>query len=195
MSEKKPRSAQSVSDMVRSLGLVGLFVGILATFVWLTRLESEQVLREVDWQSIAVGAQTRTELPTLGPVGLDKSWVATSARLEKVGDSEVWRVGVVSPTTEFLSVIVSKTDVKRLIKTYVNIESEEESSRVIGSKTYQAIEDAENKVLYISESGINTLIYSTANWDEITKFVESLKHPRNSYSSSSSSSVSSSNLS
>ena len=178
MSEKKPRSAQSVSDMVRSLGLVGLFVGILATFVWLTRLESEQVLREVDWQSIAVGAQTRTELPTLGPVGLDKSWVATSARLEKVGDSEVWRVGVVSPTTEFLSVIVSKTDVKRLIKTYAKIESEEESSRVIGSKTYKAIEDAENKVLYISESGINTLIYSTANWDEITKFVESLKTPK-----------------
>ena len=82
MSEKKPRSAQSVSDMVRSLGAVGLLVGVLATFVWLTRIESEQVIREVDWQGIAIGAQTRTDIPTLGPVGLDKSWVATSARLE-----------------------------------------------------------------------------------------------------------------
>ena len=177
MSEKKPRSAQSVSDMVRSLGAVGLLVGLLATFVWLTRADSEQVLREVDWQGIAIGAQTRTDIPTLGPVGLDKSWIATSARLENVGDTQVWRVGVVSPTTEYVSVIVSKTDIKKLIRTYVNIESEEETTKVISNKTYTALEDQENKVLYISEAGINTLIYSTANWDEITKFVESLKVP------------------
>ena len=177
MSEKKPRSAQSVSDMIRSLGAVGLLVGLLATFVWLTRADSEQVLREVDWQGIAIGAQSRTEIPTLGPVGLDKSWVATSARLENVGDTQVWRVGVVSPTTEYVSVIVSKTDIKKLIRTYVNIESKEETTKVIGNKTYIALEDQENKVLYISEAGINTLIYSTANWDEITKFVESLKVP------------------
>ena len=177
MSEKKPRSAQSVSDMIRSLGAVGLLVGLLATFVWLTRTDSEQVLREVDWQGIAIGAQTRTDIPTLGPVGLDKSWVATSARLENVGDTQVWRVGVVSPTTEYVSVIVSKTDIKKLIRTYVNIESKEETTKVIGNKTYIALEDQENKVLYISEAGINTLIYSTANWDEITKFVESLKVP------------------
>lgn len=177
MSEKKPRSAQSVSDMIRSLGAVGLLVGLLATFVWLTRTDSEQVLREVDWQGIAIGAQSRTEIPTLGPIGLDKSWVATSARLENVGDTQVWRVGVVSPTTEYVSVIVSKTDIKKLIKTYVNIESEEETTRVIGNKTFTALEDQENRALYISEAGINTLIYSTANWDEITKFVESLKVP------------------
>lgn len=177
MSEKKPRSAQSVSDMIRSLGAVGLLVGLLATFVWLTRADSEQVLREVDWQGIAIGAQTRTDIPTLGPVGLDKSWVATSARLENVGDTQVWRVGVVSPSTEYVSVIVSKTDIKKLIRTYVNIESEEETTKVIGNKTYIALEDQENRVLYISEAGINTLIYSTANWDEITKFVESLKVP------------------
>ena len=177
MSEKKPRSAQSVSDMIRSLGAVGLLVGLLATFVWLTRTDSEQVLREVDWQGIAIGAQSRTDIPTLGPVGLDKSWVATSARLENVGDTQVWRVGVVSPTTEYVSVIVSKTDLKKLISTYVNIESEEETTRVIGNKTYTALEDQENKAIYISEAGINTLIYSTANWDEITKFVESLKVP------------------
>ena len=177
MSEKKPRSAQSVSDMVRSLGAVGLLVGVLATFVWLTRIESEQVIRQVDWQGIAIGAQTRTDIPTLGPIGLDKTWVATSARLENVGDTQVWRVGVVSPTTEYVSVIVSKTDIKRLIRTYVNIESEEETNKVISNKTYTALEDQENKVLYISEAGINTLIYSTANWDEITKFVESLKVP------------------
>jgi hypothetical protein len=177
MSEKKPRSAQSVSDMIRSLGAVGLLVGLLATFVWLTRTDSEQVLREVDWQGIAIGAQSRSDIPTLGPVGLDKSWVATSARLENVGDNQVWRVGVVSPTTEYVSVIVSKTDMKKLIKTYVNIESEEETTKSIGNKTYTALEDQENKALYISEAGINTLIYSTANWDEITKFVESLKVP------------------
>jgi len=177
MSEKKPRSAQSVSDMIRSLGAVGLLVGLLATFVWLTRTDSEQVLREVDWQGIAIGAQSRTDIPTLGPVGLGKSWVATSARLENVGDTQVWRVGVVSPTTEYVSVIVSKTDLKKLISTYVNIESEEETTKVIGNKTYTALEDQENKALYISEAGINTLIYSTANWDEITKFVESLKVP------------------
>lgn len=177
MSEKKPRSAQSVSDMIRSLGAVGLLVGLLATFVWLTRADSEQVLREVDWQGIAIGAQTRTDIPTLGPVGLDKSWVATSARLENVGDTQVWRVGVVSPSTEYVSVIVSKTDIKKLIRTYVNIESKEETTKAIGNKTYIALEDQENRVLYISEAGINTLIYSTANWDEITKFVESLKVP------------------
>jgi len=177
MSEKKPRAAQSVSDMVRSLGAVGLLVGLLATFVWFTRTESEQVLREVDWKSISIGAQTRTQLPTLGPVGLDKSWVATSARLEEIGEEDVWRVGVVSPSTEFVSVIVSKADVEKIIRKYVNIESQEETTRVIGAKTYRLIEESKDKVLYITESGNNILIYSTANWDETTKFVESLKVP------------------
>lgn len=177
MSEKKPRSAQSVSDMVRSLGAVGIFVGVLATFVWFTRTESEQVLREVDWKSISIAFQTRTQLPTLGPVGLDKTWVATSARLEKIGDEDVWRVGVVSPSTEFVSVIVSKAEVDQLIRKYVNIENEEETTRIIGSKSYKLLEDPINKVLYITESGNNILIYSTANWDETTKFVESLKVP------------------
>jgi len=177
MSEKKPRAAQSVSDMVRSLGAVGLLVGLLATFVWFTRTESEQVLREVDWKSISIGAQTRTQLPTLGPVGLDKSWVATSARLEEIGEEDVWRVGVVSPSTEFVSVIVSKADVEKIIRKYVNIESQEQTTRVIGAKTYKLIEESKDKVLYITESGNNILIYSTANWDETTKFVESLKVP------------------
>ncbi len=177
MSEKKPRAAQSVSDMVRSLGAVGLLVGLLATFVWFTRTESEQVLREVDWKSISIGAQTRTQLPTLGPVGLDKSWVATSARLEEIGEEDVWRVGVVSPSTEFVSVIVSKADVEKIIRKYVNIESQKEMTRVIGAKTYKLIEESKDKVLYITESGNNILIYSTANWDETTKFVESLKVP------------------
>jgi hypothetical protein len=177
MSEKKPRSAQSVSDMVRSLGAVGLLVGVLATFVWFTRTESEEVLREVDWKSISIGTQTRTQLPTLGPVGLDKSWVATSARLEEIGEEDVWRVGVVSPSTEFVSVIVSKADIEKIIRKYVNIESQEETTKVIGSKTYKLIEESKDKVLYITESGNNILIYSTANWDETTKFVESLKVP------------------
>ena len=177
MSEKKPRAAQSVSDMVRSLGAVGLLVGVLATFVWFTRTESEEVLREVDWKSISIGTQTRTQLPTLGPVGLDKSWVATSARLEKIGEEDVWRVGVVSPSTEFVSVIVSKADIEKMLRKYVNIESQEETTRVIGAKTYRLIEESKNKVLYITESGNNILIYSTANWDETTKFVESLKVP------------------
>jgi hypothetical protein len=177
MSEKKPRAAQSVSDMVRSLGAVGLLVGVLATFVWFTRTESEEVLREVDWKSISIGTQTRTQLPTLGPVGLDKSWVATSARLEEIGEEDVWRVGVVSPSTEFVSVIVSKADIEKLLRKYVNIESQEETTRVIGSKTYKLIEESKDKVLYITESGNNILIYSTANWDETTKFVESLKVP------------------
>jgi hypothetical protein len=44
MSEKKPRSAQSVSDMVRSLGAVGLLVGVLATFVWFTRTQEFRLL-------------------------------------------------------------------------------------------------------------------------------------------------------
>lgn len=177
MSEKKPRAAQSVSDMVRSLGAVGLLVGLLATFVWFTRTESEQVIREVDWKSISIGTQTRTQLPTLGPVGLDKTWVATSARLEEIGEDDVWRVGVVTPSTEFVSVIVSKADVEKIIRKYVNIESQEETTRVIGAKTYKLIEESKNKVLYLTESGNNILIYSTANWDETTKFVESLKVP------------------
>lgn len=177
MSEKKPRSLQSVSDMIRSLGAVGILVGVLATFVWLTRIESEQTIREVDWQAIAKGAQTRTELPTLGPVGLGNKWIATSARVEIIGQLQVWRVGVVSPSTEYVSVIVSKIEIETLLKAYVNIESEEETTKSIGNKTYKLLEDNINKVLYINENGINTIIYSTANWEETTVFVESLKIP------------------
>lgn len=114
----------------------------------------------------------------MGPVGLDKNWVATSAQLESVGESQVWRVGVVTPSTEYISVIVSKSEAKKLLKTYVDIESEVETTRVIGNKNYKVREDENNKALYILENQITTLVYSTADWDEITKFVENLKVPQ-----------------
>ena len=55
MSQKKSRILQSVSDMMISLLVVGLLVGSLAAFVWFTRQDSEQVIREVDWKNIALG--------------------------------------------------------------------------------------------------------------------------------------------
>jgi len=179
MSSKKPRSLQSVSDMVRSMAAVGLLVALLATFVWITRVDSEKVIRELDWKAIAIGAQTRTELPTFGPIGLANDWVATSARIEKVGDSEVWRVGMVTPKQQYVSVIVSKADIKKLIKTYVNFIDEKESTKEINGKTYTAIEDESNKVLAISENGISILTYGTSDWDEMIKFTEKLAVPTN----------------
>jgi hypothetical protein len=174
MNKKKPRNLQSVSDMVRSLALVGLLVGALATFVWLTRADSEQSIRPVDWQAIAVGAKERTELMVLGPVGLTKDWVATSARIEKVGDSDVWRAGFISPTNEFVSIIVSNAETKRLVKAYANLSLENVKTRVIAQKNYSYVEEGKTKAIYSTENGNNILIYATADWDEITTFISKL---------------------
>ena len=177
MSQKKSRTLQSVSDMVLSLIVTGLLVGSLATFVWLTRQDSEVVLRPIDWQGVALGAKERTDLPTYGPIGLSKEWNATSARLETVGDSQVWRVGVVTPSQEFISVIVSKTEIKRLIKTYTTLEFENEQTKVINNKTYTVLENENDKLLFINENNVNVLIYTTTNWEEINTFISKLGIP------------------
>ena len=177
MSQKKSRTLQSVSDMMISLLVVGLLVGSLAAFVWFTRQDSEQVIREVDWKNIALGAQERTDLPTLGPIGLKKDWVATSARIENVGDSQVWRVGIVTPSQEFISVIVSQLEIKRLLRTYTNLELENEIARKIGEDNYFVVERDNEKVAFKTQNNITTLIYSTTSWDEIETFIKSLKAP------------------
>ena len=177
MSQKKSRTLQSVSDMVLSLIVTGLLVGSLATFVWFTRQDSEVVLRPIDWQGVALGAKERTDLPTYGPIGLGKDWNATSARLETVGDSQVWRVGVVTPSQEFISVIVSKTELKRLINTYTTLELENEQTKRINDKTYTVLENEKDKLLFISENNVNILIYTTTNWDEINTFISKLGIP------------------
>ena len=177
MSQKKSRTLQSVSDMVISLIVTGLLVASLAIFVWFTRQDSEVVLRPIDWQGVALGAKERTDLPTYGPIGLSKDWNATSARLETIGDSQVWRVGIVTPSQEFISVIVSKTELKRLIKTYTTLSIENETTRNINNKTYTVLENEKDKLLYITENDVNILVYTTTNWDEINTFVSKLGIP------------------
>lgn len=175
MSYKKPSYKKTVFDITISMGLVGLFVVLLAGFVGQTRKVNEVEIRAVDLSAISRATSERTELPIYAPSSLPQGWVATSGRLEQVQDKPMWRFGLVTAEREFIGVKVSEETPERMLKAsgYVITESEEQT--VAGKSLTRWIDaNKDERGIYYQVNGVNLLVYGTATFEEQINLIEKL---------------------
>ena len=175
MSYKKPSYKKTVFDITISMGLVGLFVVLLAGFISQTRKANEIEIRAVDLVAIARGVSQRTELTIYAPAGLAETWVATSGRLEQIQNTPLWRFGIVTPSGEFAGVKVSEYDVVKMIEVSGYQITDSQEVTVENLKVTQWQDSYTNeRGLYYQIDDENILIYGTASFEEQFTLLNSL---------------------
>ena len=102
---ERKRGRETALDMVRSMGVLAVFVAFILGVTW-RPLPSSDPVKPVDAVSIAVASQARASFPLIvmsAPTG----WQATSARLDPAPNDEskhVWHIGYVTSTGNYFSV-------------------------------------------------------------------------------------------
>lgn len=156
----KARYLQSVGDIIRSMAVIGGVVLLLATFIWLTRRDSEQVVREVDWRTQAIVATAQTDLPILVPAAA-ASWTATSAGVRLVDGQPTWAATFLTDgqagggAAGFIGIVVSAADESTIRDAY------------LGSAPYEPHEIGQR-------DGATVLVYGTADAEALARIAAGL---------------------
>ena len=102
---ERKRGRETALDMVRSMGVLAVFVAFILGVTW-RPVPSSDPVKPVDAVSIAVASQSRATFPLIlmtAPTG----WRATSARLDPAPNDEskyVWHVGYVTSAGNYFAV-------------------------------------------------------------------------------------------
>jgi len=106
---KRRRGFESATDMLRSMGVLALMVGMVLLLTW--RPHNQAAVKPVDLPAIAKGAESVAGFALVIP-NLPQTWIATSARISPAVDDvtkHVWHIGYVTPAEQYLAVEQSDT--------------------------------------------------------------------------------------
>jgi hypothetical protein len=176
--QARRRGRQTAFDMVRSLGLVLLFVAVLLAVTW--RAKPDPV-RVVDYKAATASARLQIDWPVLSPTGLPDAWRATSARIDLGADDAIeWYVGMVTPSDQFASVAQSDVKGGTALRKYIADRTEgaveSGTSTVAGTSWRRFVSDDQTtRSLVRSDKGVTIVVTGTTGWDELSTFVGSLR--------------------
>ena len=172
------RGRETAFDMVRSLGLVFLFVAVLLAITWRAKPDPIHV---VDYNGATASARLQIDWPVLSPTGLPDAWRATSARIDRGADGAIeWYVGMVTPSDQFASIAQSDVKGGAALRKYVADRTEgaveSGTSTVAGTPWRRFVSgDEKTRSLVRSDNGVTIVVTGTTGWDELTTFVGSLR--------------------
>lgn len=151
--KEKPRTQQTVRDLVISMVLVGAFVAFL--FLMVLRPTPDPV-REVDTASAAQVAAAEQAFDILVPQGLSDQWRATSARYRPgpVSGTGSWFNGYVDPDGDFVAVAQQNYDQREFLRTYLE-DAEQVGARPVGDQVWLEFRNADKgETTLVLEGGL-----------------------------------------
>lgn len=171
------RGGQSAGDMLRSLALVLLVVGLV--FVFTVRDPPDDPGPEIGYRQQL--AQTRAVAPydVLAPVGLGARWKATSARGGQDGGSVTWHLGLVSPAGDYAAVEQSDGPVRGFLDEHV-AGAGRAGAVSVGGRTWQRLTGGtpDDHALLLPDPDVTTLVTGSASFDELRALARSLRGSR-----------------
>lgn len=170
------RLRQSVGDMVRSLALVLLVVGVILFITWRPKPDA---VKPVD-PAVAVTLVTMQKVfPPLVPSGLPEGWVITSARFEPTAKSEgrpVFHLGYVTPTGSYAQVEESLSTSAGFLAESTD-HGAVTTSRQVGAITWQEWAADQRRSLVFVDSTHSVVVSGTGAQDEIDALATALRAP------------------
>lgn len=169
----RPRGRQTVGDMVRSLAVVMVFVGILVVFN--VARQPDPVLRAVDYPAALDGAQPQVDYPLAGPDPLPPGWRVTSARTGTDRAAVTWHLGIVTADDRYVA--VEQTDGPRA-DLVARIAAGARAGRdvLVAGETWQRLAggDPEPRALVRAADGVTTMVAGSGSWAELRTLAASL---------------------
>ena len=168
------RGRKTVADMVRSLALVLVLVGVIVAFN--VAEQPDKVVQRVDYPAALAEAQAVATYDVLGPDPLPAGWRVTSARTERSGGGVGWHVGLVTSTEEYAAVEQSDGDRRALLDT-VAAGARPAGSVDVAGQSWQRLEggDPEERALVRTEGGVTTMVAGSAPWAQLRTLAASLR--------------------
>lgn len=171
----KPRSSQTVRDLVLSMLVVGGFVAFLYLIVLRPMPEA---VKTVDVPGPAAVARTADVFPIAVPIGLASGWRATSARFEPGPDpgTGTWFNGYVTPDNQFVAVAQTDHDVKSFVKDQTK-DGVQQATVIIDGRTWQQYRAADGSQYSLVQTSpeATTIVTGTVTYGQLEEFAGKLE--------------------
>jgi hypothetical protein len=169
----RARGRKTVGDMVRSLAVVIVVVGVI---VGLNIAEQpDPVLRDVDYPAAVAQARQQASYDVVGPDPVPDGWRVSSARTEPDGDGVAWHVGLVTRSEEYAAVEQSDGDRRTFVDRFVPGSRAVGTERVAGRTwTRRSGGTTGDRALVLQDADVTTLVTGSASWAELAELAGSL---------------------
>jgi hypothetical protein len=166
------RGRKTVADMVRSLALVLVLVGVIIAFN--LAKQPDTVVQTVDYPAALAEARSVATYDVLGPDPVPAGWRVTSARTDRSGGVG-WHVGLVTSTEEYAAVEQSDGDRRALLDSVAGGARPAGTVEVAG-ETWRRLDggDPEEHALVRTADGVTTVVAGSAPWSQLRTLAESL---------------------
>lgn len=178
--QEEPRAPRSqtrktAGDMVRSLAVVMVLVGILVVFN--VAEQPDPVVRDIDYTGAVELARQQAPYDVLAPDPLPDGWRATSARTRPDGDGVTWHLGLVTARESYAGLEQSDTSDRRGFVDRFTSGATAAGTVDIGGRTWRRLEggEPERRGLVSTDDGVVTVVAGGARWEELEQLAASLR--------------------
>ena len=167
------RGRKTAGDMVRSLALVLVLVGVIVAFN--VADQPDRVVQQVDYPAALEEARAVATYDVIGPDPVPDGWQVTSARTERSGGGVGWHVGLVTSTEEYAALEQSDGDRRALLDT-VAAGARPAGTVDVAGQSWRRLEggDPEERALVRSVDGVTTVVAGSAPWSQLQTLAGSL---------------------
>ncbi|MBM4793777.1 DUF4245 domain-containing protein [Streptomyces sioyaensis] len=172
------RGRQTVRDMVLSLAVIGILVGVI--YVFIPHDESadaeKAAVKTVDYRVELITARRAAPYPVAAPQGLPKTWRATSVsyRASEDGKGGAWHLGMLDPEQQYAAIEQSDAAPRQFIKDVTLGATKVEGKQAVGSKKWDRYEGDKYRALVRQEPGVTTVVTGTAPYGRLADLAAAL---------------------
>ncbi len=170
------RMGQVVSDMVRTMAVIGAVVAVLLAITW---RPAPEPVREIDPMPVATAVADVVDYPVLVPQS--DRWRATAARYEPTAESgaePVWFTGGVWDGEEtYAGVSQSRAASQQYLQEQTLGGVDAGTSRV-GGRTWTRYSSPDQVSLVAQVGAATTVVSSSGSWDVVEQFAATLRPVR-----------------
>ena len=169
----KARGRKTVADMVRSLAVVLVLVGIIVALN--VAEQPDPVVQDVDYAAAVAQARTQATYDVLGPDPVPDGWRVSSARTEADGTGVAWHVGLVTGRDEYAALEQTDGDQRTFVDHFVP-GSRARGTVQVGGRTWTRRDggSTQDRALVEVSGGVTTLVTGSASWSELRTLAASL---------------------
>lgn len=170
------RGNPDISDIIRSVVVIGLIILGLFAFGKLFTSTPDQTVSTVDYQQVLKQAQAGTDLSLLAPATLPSGWRATSARFEPGADMSggSWHLGVLTADEEYVGVEQTPVSTKQAVDRW-GAGSKASGSAEVAGQVWSVRTGPGDRLVYVKREGDRTtLVNGTIGQAGIERYISSL---------------------
>uniref|UniRef100_A0AAU2K452 DUF4245 domain-containing protein n=1 Tax=Streptomyces sp. NBC_00049 TaxID=2903617 RepID=A0AAU2K452_9ACTN len=166
------KGKQTVWDMVRSLGVIGIVVAGIYLFV--PHDDKADPTRTVDYRVETLTARRAAPYPVAVPVGLPAEWRATSVTYERK-NANAWHLGFLDPDEQYVAVEQSTDASAKYLRRVTREAAATGQTQQVGDATWERWDGEKYDALVRQDQGYVTVVTGTASFEQLGAMAAALE--------------------